>query len=263
VSPGRTAIPTATRCRRTSSWARKPDNPGKSPGPPSTSRSPSPCPDSPRLARIDDCSPTPPEGNCDDAFDNDSDGLIDCSDTDCAGNGACGSFEACGDCIDNDGDGLVAYQDPDCCAAPDALQVRRMMLRPAPKRAQAKRLKLMVRDTGFACVDLDPRLARAPLQVSDPSGTIVCQPIPAAAWIHRNPRSYRFTDKTGAVAGGLKKALFRMKRNGTVAFRALGKAMVLRQTEGHDVKVTIGVGGQCSHSMTQLRAKGDRRLLLP
>ncbi len=117
---------------------------------------------------IPSCSSNPPEA-CDDLFDNDADGLIDCSDADCAGTPTCGTFEVCGDCVDNDGDGLVDYQDPDCCAAPHALQVRRMMLRPAPKRAKAKRLR----------------------------------------------------------------------------------------------KVTVGVGAQCSQSMTQLRAKGDRMLLLP
>ena len=215
------------------------------------------------VSPIPSCSSNPPEGDCDDAFDNDADGLVDCSDADCAGNPACGTFEVCGDCVDNDGDGLVDYQDPDCCAAPHALQVRRMMLRPAPKRATAKRLRLKVRDSGFDRTSLDPRLAGATLQISDPAGTILCQPIPAAAWIHRNPRSYRFRDKTGTVAGGLKRARFRMKRNGKVAFRALGKTMVLGTTDGHDVKVTVGVGAQCSQSMTQLRSKGNRMLLLP
>ena len=212
---------------------------------------------------IDNCSTNGPEGDCDDAYDNDGDGLIDCSDADCAGTAACSGFEVCGDCIDNDGDGLVDYQDDDCCAAPHALDVRRMMLRPEPKRAAAKRLQLKVRDTGFDHAGVDPRLAGATLQISDADGTILCQPIPAAAWTHRNPRSYRFKDKTGTVAGGLKRALFKMKRNGQVPFRALGKTVILRKTEGHDVKVTIGLGAQCSQSMTQLRAKGDRMLLLP
>ena len=212
---------------------------------------------------IHNCSTNPPEGTCDDAFDNDGDGLIDCADTDCAGNAACGVYEVCGDCLDNDGDGLVDYQDPDCCADPHTLEVRRMMLRPAPKRAKAKRLRLKVRDSGFDRATLDPKAAGATLQISDPNGTILCQPIAAAAWVHRNPRSFRFLDKTGTVAGGLKRARFRMKRNGKVAFVTVGKAMILRKTDGHDVKVTIGVGGQCSHSMTQLRAKGDRMLLLP
>jgi hypothetical protein len=212
---------------------------------------------------IDNCSTNPPEGDCDDAVDNDGDGLVDCSDTDCAGSDACTGFEVCGDCIDNDADGLVDYEDPDCCAAPHALEVRRMMLRPEPKRARAKRLRLKVRNTGFERADVDPRLAGATLQISDGDGTIFCQPIPAAAWTHRTPRSYRFKDETGTVAGGLKRARFMMKRNGRVPFRAVGKTVILRKTEGHDVTVTVGLGPHCSQSMTQLRAKGDRMLLLP
>ena len=168
----------------------------------------------------------------------------------------------CGDCIDNDGDGLVDYEDPDCCADPNALEMRRMMLRPAPKRSTAKRLNLKVRNTGFDRADLDPRLAGATLQISDPSGTILCQPIPAAAWTHRNKRSFRFKDKTGSVAAGLKRARFAMKRSGAIRFKTKGKAVVMGTTQGHDVKVTIGVGGQCSEAMTQLRAK-RRAMVLP
>jgi hypothetical protein len=54
-----------------------------------------------------------------------------------------------------------------------------------------------------------------------------------------------------------------MKNNGRVPFRALGKSVLLGHTDGHDVKVTIGVGARCSQSMTQLRSKGDRMLMLP
>jgi hypothetical protein len=217
---------------------------------------------------IEDCGSNPPpgnppEGDCEDAIDNDGDGLIDCADTDCAGSAACKGQEVCGDCIDNDGDGLVDYEDPDCCADPKTLEMRRMMLRPAPKRVTAKRLNLKVRNTGFDRADLDPRLAGATLQISDPNGTILCQPIPAAAWTHKGKRSFRFKDKTGLVAGGIKKARFNMKNNGKVPFRALGKSVLLGHTDGHDVKVTIGVGARCSQSMTQLRSKGDRMLMLP
>ena len=39
--------------------------------------------------------------------------------------------------------------------------------------------------------------------------------------------------------------------------------MFVRDTAADVMKVTIGVGSQCSQSMTQLGAKGDRMLLLP
>jgi uncharacterized repeat protein (TIGR01451 family) len=211
---------------------------------------------------IVDCSTNPPE-DCSNGSDDDGDGLIDCSDPDCADAPNCVAtpVEICGDCTDNDGDGLTDYEDPDCCAAPQALDVRRMMLQPAPKRPNAKRLRLKVRDTGFAPASLDPRHADTTLQISDPDGTIVCQKIPAAAWTHRNPRSFRFLDKSGTLAGGLKRARFAMKRTGRVPFRVVGKSVVLGATHGRDVKVTLGVGGQCSQTMTQLRAKGVRMIL--
>jgi hypothetical protein len=208
---------------------------------------------------VEDCTSNPPE-SCTNGTDDDGDGLVDCQDTDCADLPIC-AVEVCGDCTDNDGDGLVDYQDPDCCSAPAHLDVKRMMLQPAPKKANAKRLRLKVRDTGFAPETLDPMTADTTLQISDPNGMVLCQRIPAAAWTHRNPRSFRFLDKTSKVAGGIKNARFKMKRNGRVPFRALGKSVVLGATDGHDVMVTIGVGAQCSESMTELRVKGSRMVL--
>ncbi|MBE0596302.1 MAG: hypothetical protein IH614_03430 [Desulfuromonadales bacterium] len=53
---------------------------------------------------------------CGDAIDNDGDGKIDCSDSDCADSSLCavGSETICNDGIDNDHDGLVDCADPDC-----------------------------------------------------------------------------------------------------------------------------------------------------
>jgi uncharacterized repeat protein (TIGR01451 family) len=206
------------------------------------------------------CTPNPPE-DCHNGIDDDGDGIVDCHDPDCADDPGCAGVEICGDCIDNDGDGLTDYDDPDCCGAPQALVVRRMMLQPTPKKTSAKRLRLNVRSTGFDPAAVDPMHSDTILQVSSPSGMILCQHIPAAAWTHRNPRSFRFLDKTGTVAGGLKRARFAMKRSGRVAFRTVGKQVALGATDGHDVKVTVGVGGQCSQSTAELRTKGLRMVL--
>jgi len=208
---------------------------------------------------IDGCSTNPPE-ICNDGIDNDGDGLVDCADTDCADSPLC-KKEICGDCIDNDGNGLTDYDDPACCNDPAVLDLRRAMLRPSPKNPKAKRLLLKVRDTGFDETSLDPMHAATTLQISDANGMVLCQPIPAAAWTHQNARSFRFKDKTGHVAGGLKNARFKMKRNGKIAFRAVGKTMALGATAGHDVHVTIGVGGQCSRTTIDLRHKRDKMLL--
>ncbi len=54
---------------------------------------------------------------CDDFFDNDRDGLVDCDDVDCIQNATCAleqNREICGDGTDNDGDGVLDCDDPDC-----------------------------------------------------------------------------------------------------------------------------------------------------
>ncbi len=52
---------------------------------------------------------------CDNRFDDDEDGLVDCDDPECAGVGNC-PVELCYDGIDNDGDGLTDCMDSDCAA---------------------------------------------------------------------------------------------------------------------------------------------------
>jgi len=210
---------------------------------------------------LDSCTSNPPE-DCTNGVDDDGDGLTDCSDTDCADVAACAGVEVCGDCIDNDGDGQADYDDPDCCAAPESLDLRRLMLKATAKKSNAKRLRLKVRDTGFDAATLNPMAMDTTIQLSDPNGMVFCQHIPAADWTHRTPRRFRFRDKTSTRAGGIKRARFAMKRNGKVPFRALGRKVTLGATDGHDLMVTVGMGGQCSQSLTELRAKGSR-LVLP
>jgi len=57
---------------------------------------------------------------CNDGVDNDSDGLTDCEDEDCLGNPWCPELD-CGDGIDNDGDGHADCTDADCLADPACL----------------------------------------------------------------------------------------------------------------------------------------------
>ncbi len=211
--------------------------------------------------QIDGCAPNPPE-DCTNGIDDDGDGLVDCHDPDCAGFPTCAGVEVCGDCIDNDGDGLTDYDDPDCCGAPTPLVVGRLMLQPMPKKPNAKRLRLRAKSTGFAPETLDPMHADTTVQISDANGLMLCQHIPAVDWTHRHPRVFAFKDKTGQLAGGMKRARFAMKKSGRVPFRAVGQAITLGQTTGHDVHVTIGVGGRCSQMTTDMRVKG-RKLLLP
>lgn len=50
---------------------------------------------------------------CDNGWDDDGDGLVDCDDLDCRAVGPCPD-ELCYDAVDNDGDGMTDCEDPDC-----------------------------------------------------------------------------------------------------------------------------------------------------
>jgi hypothetical protein len=56
---------------------------------------------------------------CDDAIDNDGDGMTDCDDTDCMAATVCYGvpFEVCDNEVDDDLDGLVDCDDDDCASA--------------------------------------------------------------------------------------------------------------------------------------------------
>jgi RHS repeat-associated protein len=61
------------------------------------------------------CQPKPNcEGDCADGTDNDADGFVDCSDSDCVSLPTCRESLQCADHKDNDEDGLVDCNDPDC-----------------------------------------------------------------------------------------------------------------------------------------------------
>ncbi len=62
--------------------------------------------------------------DCDNTFDEDGDGAIDCADPDCLGDPACGPVpEVCDNGADDDGDGFVDCLDSDCAAAPNCQPV--------------------------------------------------------------------------------------------------------------------------------------------
>jgi uncharacterized repeat protein (TIGR01451 family) len=206
-------------------------------------------------AAIQDCGPTVED--CHDGVDNDGNGATDCADDACADDPGCqsGGGEVCGDCLDNDGDGLVDYEDPDCCAAPMPLQVRRLTLKATAKKRVGTRIRLKAGFSDYTPAGFDPMTGDTTVQISDPSGIVFCQKMPAATWTHRRPTVFRFKDKTGAVAGGLRKSRFKMKNSGAIKFRTAGKQVAVRATGGKNLKVTIGVGGQCSQAMTELRTK--------
>ncbi len=200
-------------------------------------------------ADIPGCGPE----QCTDGIDNDHDGLVDCEDPDCANDPACRPHEICGNCIDDDGNGLTDYEDPACCAETLPLAVKRMVLKPLGIHVHGNRLKVKARYAVASPTLFDPITQDTTLQISDAKGQLFCQTVAAANWKHPHRRLYRFRDKKGLFAGGLKKGRFKVKRNGAVMFRTRGKKVNLRAIDGNSVLVTVRVGNQCARETMNLR----------
>ena len=145
------------------------------------------------------------------------------------------------------------YEDPDCCAQGLPLAVKRMVLKPMGLHVHGNRLKVKARYAASASALFDPTAQDTTLQISDANGELFCQTIAAAHWKHPHRRLYRFKDKTGLFAGGLKRGRFKVNRNGSVMFRTRGKKVELRATGGDNVLVTVRVGNQCARERMNLR----------
>jgi hypothetical protein len=204
---------------------------------------------------------------CDDRIDNDGDGAIDCVDPDCEGNAACPP-ELCGNCLDDDGDGAIDYEDADCCDDAANLDLRRLAVRTKPG-AGKNRLRVKARYASRAPDGFDPGLLGTTLQLRDDDGMFFCQNIPFKSgplWTRMG--LFKFKDKTGTMAAGLRKARFKIHRktDGHVSFRTKGKKMGFREPAGSDVQVTLRVGTQCTQATASLktkRARKGKRLVFP
>jgi uncharacterized repeat protein (TIGR01451 family) len=211
------------------------------------------------ISSLPGCVPCTTAADCDDANSCTSD---TCSGGVCqhADDPSCEPQEICGNCLDDDGDGLVDAEDPDCCAGPVTLDLRRLKLRPGVSKGRGNRMRMAARASRFAVAAFDPMSQDTSVQISDANGQIFCQTVAAPHWKHPRRRLYRFRDKPGAFAGGLKKGNFKMKRSGKIVFRTRGKKMSLRSTDGQQVLVTLRVGNQCAQSRMSLRT--TRNVLL-
>jgi hypothetical protein len=203
---------------------------------------------------------------CDNGKDDDGDGLIDCADPDCANAPNC-VHEICGNCIDDDHNGLVDYEDPACCADGTAwMAVKKLMLRPTVTIATAKihgnRIRLRTRYSTMGLTVFDPSTQDTSIQISDSEGTLFCTTIAASHWKHPRKRLYRFSDKKGTFAGGLRKGRFKVMKSGKVLFSTRGKKMSLRSTDGHAVRITVRVGSVCGIETKNLRVK-KKALVFP
>jgi len=205
---------------------------------------------------IPGCTPCIPTGEvCGDGIDNDCDGLTDCSDPDCAGAPACRgpTPEVCGNCVDDDGDGLLDGDDPDCCAESMPLAVSRFLVRPPEIKVRGDRLRLATTWAAATPPLFDPLRQDTSIEIADAGGTLFCTTIGGAHWKRGHRLSYRFTDRSGAFAGGLQTGEFRITRNGNLLFTTRGRGMTLRSPVGGTLRVSVRVGRECSRATMTVR----------
>lgn len=199
---------------------------------------------------------------CDDGTDNDADGDADCKDSDCAEAASC-QVEQCGNCTDDDGDGKVDYEDDDCCSQTFSLVLRELRMK-MPSGASLNRLSIITRLAAHERATYDPGIDGAGLQISDGMGQVFCHEIPMQQITRRrNVSTFNFKDATGQLAGGLRKARFRVRSNGSVRFRARGKSMSMKVPEQRDLMVTLRIGSQCMRTMAPLKSKKGHLLKFP
>jgi hypothetical protein len=199
---------------------------------------------------------------CDNGSDDDTDGAADCKDSDCADAPNC-QVEQCGNCVDDDGDGKVDYEDDDCCSQTFSLVLRELRMK-MPSGASLNRMSIITRLAAHERATYDPGIDGAGLQISDGMGQVFCHEIPMQQIKRRqNVSTFNFKDATGQLAGGLRKARFRVRSNGSVRFRARGKSMSMKVPEQRDLMVTLRIGSQCMRTMAPLKSKKGHLLKFP
>jgi hypothetical protein len=184
----------------------------------------------------------PPVEICDDRIDNDGDGLVDCSDPDCATFPACEPpHEICGNCIDDDGNGLTDFEDPACCAQPRTFPMVLKKGRLRPRGSVTKlRLNAILARSGLA---VNPLAEDVFVQIRPEGGTdVFCARVPAAKFMKKHG-AFMFWDHTGAVpsARGLLDMRVKVRRNGTVRLLTHGKRVEMLCPNPGRLQVTVGL----------------------
>jgi len=174
-----------------------------------------------------------------------------------------GPKEICGNCIDDDGDGLVDGEDPDCCAGPPLwVNVKRLRLKPGTGKAHGNRIRLKIRSNSIPA-GFDPMTKDTSVQIRDANGDLFCTTVAASHWKNPHKRLFKFKDKAGTFAGGLKQGRFKMRKSGKLIFATRGKKMNLRESDGKNVMIVIRAGDQCLKEQRTLRQTKKKGLVFP
>lgn len=123
------------------------------------------------------------------------------------------SFTCCSNCIDDDLDGAFDIQDQDCCAAslpavlPEQAGPRIRWTRHGTRAFV--RLRVQMPEQIFS--DANPTDRSDPLELIVTKGkeALLCGTLPADQWIRTRRGSWRFLDRLGTTAGGVREATIR------------------------------------------------------
>ena len=176
--------------------------------------------------------------------------------------------EICGDCIDNDGNGLTDLEDAACCSETQefAMTLSRGVIVP---RGETSKVRLRTVLMGDGMTHITPTTQDVLLQVRPTDGKdIFCARIPASAFVqHHN--IFKFTAKKTptAAAKGLDGVMVKMKRDGTVRFRTLGKRVQISPEQG-SMELTLGfinnanpAATRCSSTTTSFQSVRQTTLI--
>lgn len=169
------------------------------------------------------------------------------------------AVEVCGNCVDDDGDGEVDFADPDCCAPAPATALGGRL---APAGAATRvRLALALPDPGV--VAADPVTQDVVVELHG-DGLDYCARIPAGRFRSRKGKTYRFADRRGTVASGLRTVVLERTAAGLQA-RIAGRAAAHAPSAG-PIEVVLAFdrsrGARCATITKPFVAKGKKGVLV-
>jgi hypothetical protein len=150
--------------------------------------------------------------------------------------------EVCGDCVDNDGNGATDFEDPACCPAARtfAMTLSRARIRPKASGTARVRLRGLPAQSGLA--DVNPIVEDVFLQLRPEDGAdLLCARLPSR-FFRKKRHVFKFVNRKGSVASarGLKKAVVRIRKNGSVRVKLTGKRVQLPPPRQGRYEVTLG-----------------------
>jgi hypothetical protein len=181
-----------------------------------------------------------------------------------------GPREICGNCIDDDDNGLTDFEDPACCSQLQAfsMNVSRGRLRPRGGLSRL-RLKSLLARTGL---QVNPLRQDVFLQIRPAGGTdLLCAKVPASKFM-RMHGALKFWDRKHMVtsAKGINDLTVKLRRDGSVRFRTLGKRVQMQTPTHGPLEVTVGfhdpagdAANRCSSTVQEFRTGRRGALLAP